>query len=664
MQALLPLAIVTVITASADCEERRGNSSTEKGKQASAALLYVNLLSDGELNIKEHTAISRHCSAKRLTELKAQVSLFKTRYSSTNHLFEVKEQKAAANFAAVLVSADNLSNPLETHILPIALVLRNGKWIPAPLIGSFSNTGYGYDLKTEQSVKALETWMAEGKKRHETQSREKSLDSFKDKLNDIEQEAGFDKMSPEEAVTYFIQQLKSSNMLGIIASLGMASEKQHDQIMEAVRCVSEVLNPDATPPSSNNTWPYFTETSSLTKVIKEDKDTGEVLVGCLNPGANYFRFNRWGQKIFTIQTKTVNGRRIISLNTSKNTLANPKELGWSKEKNDFRKKFSTLMFQKIDATKCDTTKALLDHLLESLRKQDFTRFMGLIPSDNDYSKNDRNHSFIMESAAYYWRELAVDHDVRYDFSQVVTDNDYALAELHYSRPDTGNRYRSEEVWMFKDKGGWHVAPLRLITDFLATNDQADRNVIDKLKQQIREKNLEVAFSKTSQTSLPLPPIAISEELAKNRLHDYLERLGHGDINASLANCVMLKGTDKDKLMQYLERAARSIKDQSEDIHILGSVTKAGWVGISARTKSRSSALYDYPLYLIANTEGGPRVFLNLDLRYPRNSGRSALNEANWKTFKNAAPEKSISILDGIAKEHYKLCEKDIADMEQ
>ena len=176
--------------------------------------------------------------------------------------------------------------------------------------------------------------------------------------------------------------------------------------------------------------------------------------------------------------------------------------------------------------------------------------------------------------------------------------------------------------------------------------------------------MEAAFSQTTQTSLPLSPTPVSEELAKSKLHDYLKKLAHGDITASLAHCVMLEGTDKGKLMEHVERMARGIKDQSEDTHILGVVTKAGWAGISARAKSRSSALYDYPLYLIANTEGGPKVFLNLDLRYPRNSGRLALNEKNWKIFKKLAPEKSISILDEIAEEHYKLCKKDIADMEQ
>ena len=653
---------VTAITASVCYGEQRSISTSHEEKQKNAALKYLSLLSNGELKIKEHTAISKHCSTKRLAELETHVKLSTERYFNTNHLFEIEELKTVSNFAAALVKAANLSNPLDTHILPVALLLRDDKWIPAPLLGSFSNTGYGYDLKTEQSVKALETWMAEGKKRHDKEYREKSLDSFKDKLIDIEQEAGFDNMSPQEVVTYFIEQLKSKNTLGIVASLGIASDKGQNQIMEAVKIATEIFQTESQ--DSNSNWAYMKDSSSLSLAIKENQDTGEVFVGCLNPKAGNFQFSRWTQKIFIFQTNMVEGKRTIKLRSSKGKLSEPKELGFQKEHLEFRKQFSTLIFNKIQATECDTPKHLLEHLLATIKRQDFTRFMGLIPHNNEYSDNEKNHKFIVESAAYYWNNLKLDDHACYDLSQVVMKNGYALAELYYSKPDTGDRYRSEEVWMFRDKDGWRIAPLKLITDYLATNDNAEPNVLDELKKQIHKKNIELAFSQTVQTDLPLPLTPLSEELAKSKLHDYLEKLGNGDISASLAHCVVLRGTDKNKLMEHLERMARGIKDESEDIHILGTVTKAGWVGISGRVKSSSSGLYDYPLYLVANTQGGPKVFLNLDLRYPRNSGRLALNEDNWKTFKKAAPETSIKILEGIAKEHYQLCKKDIADKEQ
>ena len=122
---------------------------------------------------------------------------------------------------------------------------------------------------------------------------------------------------------------------------------------------------------------------------------------------------------------------------------------------------------------------------------------------------------------------------------------------------------------------------------------------------------------------------------------------------------MLEGTDKNTLMKNMQRLIRGAQEQGLDAHILGTSVNAGWVGVSVRTKSKVSELYDYPLYLITNTTKGPRVFINLDLRYPRNSGRKHLNEKSWEQLDQDAPRNSLRFLKAIFKEHIKRCEEDI-----
>ena len=112
-------------------------------------------------------------------------------------------------------------------------------------------------------------------------------------------------------------------------------------------------------------------------------------------------------------------------------------------------------------------------------------------------------------------------------------------------------------------------------------------------------------------------------------------------------------------MKNMQRLIRGAQEQGRDAHILGTSVNAGWVGVSVRTKSKVSELYDYPLYLITNTTKGPRVFINLDLRYPRNSGRKHLNEKSWEQLDQDAPRNSLRFLKAIFKEHIKRCEEDI-----
>ena len=245
----------------------------------------------------------------------------------------------------MLVRAENTINPLDTRIHPVALLRKDKLWIPAPLLGSFSNTGYGYDQKAEQSVQALETWMAKQKILRESQHRQKALADIKSKLTNIEQEAGFDKMTAEQATSYFLDQCRSKNTLGILACIGRASEQEARKLSNSIDLVAKALKLEATPKSN---WHYFTSPSCVTQVIEADEKSGKVLVGCFNPEESNSSYADASYKIFTFQTENRDGKRFIQLPSTLNHLDSPEESKLGGRQGALREKIRKRHFTKGD----------------------------------------------------------------------------------------------------------------------------------------------------------------------------------------------------------------------------------------------------------------------------------------------------------------------------
>ena len=663
MKLLSALAIFAIIATAASQADDQKIAAAEKEKQARAALLYLQLVSNGELKIDDHTAISKHCSPKRRSELETQIKRSRESRFKVNDTLSIEAQITDSTFAAVLVRAENVINPLDTRIHPVALLKKNKLWIPAPLLGSFSNTGYGYDQKSEQSAQALETWMAKQKILHESQYRQKALPIIKSKLTNIEQEAGFDKMTAEQATSYFLEQCRSKNALGVLASIGQASEKEPRKLSESIDLISKTLKLEAT---SKSNWHYFTSSSYFTQVIEAADNSGKVLVGCFDPEKSNFSNAEAACKIFTFQTEKRDGKIFVQLPSMLNSLKIPAErnAGALGEHRELRKKFITVILQKKTASKHETTERLLSDFIHAIKQQDFTQFMRLSTFNNAYFGNTKNHHSIVTQIAKYWCSIPKQKKTSHLVSEIVLKGKLALAMLECSQDGASTNPQVEEIWMLKDQDGWHITEIDMIRKILVDsgkNEDATKinNLLTDLRQQIQQQSLERTFAQTARITLPISLNAVTENAAITCVHDYRAQLHRGDIKDSLSQCAMLEGTDKNTLMKNMQRLIRGAQEQGRDAHILGTSVNAGWVGVSVRTKSKVSELYDYPLYLITNTTKGPRIFINLDLRYPRNSGRKHLNEKSWEQLDQDAPRNSLRFLKAIFKEHIKRCEEDI-----
>lgn len=660
MTLLSALVLLVATSPLANCAEDKATNTSAKEEQASTAIQFLGLIANGQLKLDLHTAVSKHCNAKRRNELEARIARVRNHEFKDTDVLCVEAQLTDSNFAAVLIRADNTINPLDTRIIPVAMLWRDNRWIPAPLLASFSNTGYGYSEAAERSVKKLETWMAQQKNIYRSRHIQKAKSEIKSKIIKIVQKSGLAEMTPEQIASYFLKQCRDKNTLAILASMGAASNSEIRSLNDAIELTTKALQLE---PTTTSDWHYLTKACVAT-VIETDEKTGNVIVGCFDPKASEVN-DRHAFRIITLETHRQNGQIRIRLPKELSDLTKTKRRKFQRVDQASKEKTAASILKETSRNANESPEQLLDQIKTSINELGFHHFLSLCIRHNEHSTEIVN----LQQIARLWNKLS-QHGIQTPFTgDVATNNQLALATIEF-RPYKGAHYfEKEEIWMFKNDNSWHILPDSMLqsrisqivgqTEIKAGQESKTEKLIAHLRQQTHEKWLNATFSQTVITTLPTSQQTPSADEAQKTLDLYYAALLAGDMKACFTQSFILANTDKNNLIKQTERRIRGAHDQLPNMQILGISQTDGWVGISTKNTSKVSKLCDYPLYLFSNTQKGIRLFANADFRYPRNSGRKFLNEQNWQQLKNTVPLKSITTLKAIFDEHIQRCEQDI-----
>ena len=148
---------------------------------------------------------------------------------------------------------------------------------------------------------------------------------------------------------------------------------------------------------------------------------------------------------------------------------------------------------------------------------------------------------------------------------------------------------------------------------------------------------------------------------KKIFSEFRSHLRSKNTQGALSSCAVLKGTNSTQTLKTFNYALRGAADHTNYDHVFGITQHGKWTGVSVRTESKLVGLHDYPLYLVVNTELGPRVLLDIDLRNPTNRGRALINKKNWRKLEAILPKASLDDVKSIYEKHLKLTAKDVEE---
>lgn len=628
------------------------------------AIQYIQKLSSDRIDLGQDTAISDHCSIQRRKEIREQLDFLRKTHFRKGDQFSLDQQKIDGAFAGVLLRSENSRAPLGTRIHAIALIRKGQAWLAAPLPGSFANTGYGYDEDVEKSVTALERWMAQEKVTLETLARKTAENNLLAAILKEEQLANLNKLSPKQAVTNFLNQVHSKNLLGVLASMGAASSELEDSLESTTQLISQgLLTQD-----NDNSWQLLSNPSSIYHLFQPAPKAKELTVGFWNPlSRNYSTFlnfqthqEKKGGPMFVRLPQQLKAAFLPEYER-RNALRSRRPPNHDK----LAETFPSTLFKAHPASSFpDDHDELTKQFLAALNSQKFADCLKLLPRKGEFFGKATTQHKALNQLSQLWNKLyQLQTNPRRDLPLIETD-DLCLLPLQYAKSNRPGEFQTVKIWFFKDpSSGWHLIPEELLREHA---DQKINAQIQELtvkmretEKEQREKHSKLLMSKVTVITPPLELPAVTDELAEQTLTRFRKFLRTKDTASALAQCAVIQGTSNTQTLKTFNYAIRGASDQSELDHLLGIKKEGKWSGISIRTESKTSGEYDYPLYLIVNSDGGPKILLDIDLRHATNKGRKLLNNRNMDKLEKALAKESLAHVQAIFDNHHKLATDDI-----
>ncbi|BDS06179.1 hypothetical protein NT6N_12190 [Oceaniferula spumae] len=636
-------------------------AATDQPQDVKAAISYVKLLSQEKINLTGDTALSPHCELGRRKQIREQIEFYLKTSINQDDVLTLESKKVEGDFAALLLRAENPTSPLGTRIHALAMLKRGGVWKPAPLPGSFANTGYGYDPEVEKTVRSLELWMAREKIKRETSAREEASNKFLTEISAREKTAGLDDISPEKAVTLLIEALRSKDLMRILAIMGAASDESYEPLKTTISQVSRGLNED----DPANDWQLVNNRSVIAQVMKVDKTKNEVAVGFWNP------LGKTEEKILYFPVFKAKGKTFARLSELLKVALLPEDERWQQrwrhrrgDETTLRKKLPSVIFKNNTGTSQPTSRQLLDELLKINKTGDFSALLSLLPRKGEYFGKEENQKKGLQALGALWRNLNWMKANPLHVLDLLEEEDIALAPLQFAKTNRPGEFETVKVWMTKLDDGWHVIPAEILEESQGKEAQVTmqklQRQLNSIQQAQQEKQARELMDKVVTITPPLKLDPVTDEEAKKTLTNFRTLLRTKETASALASSAVLEGTNSAQTLKIFNYAIRGAADHTPHDDTLG-INRAGkWLGISIRTTSKSSGVADYPLYLIVNTDAGGKVLLDVDLRHATNRGRELLNSKTWNKLKEALPEQSLTEVKSIFDKHNQLSTADIA----
>ncbi len=255
-----------------------------------AAVAFLEDVRHGRLTAEriDQTALSRFAGKDKRAELGRRLTALAATFNPQLPL-AVEATKVDGDLAGVLVCQNSPLDPAGPRLFTVAMVLRDGVWMPAPAPGSFENTLYGYDPATARRAAGLEHWMMHERATRGTALRDRAAASLRAQLADHIPPGELRVDDPAAIVHRFLAACAARDLNAALTLLGGLEDPPPDDWAFRHRAAFAGLGPDARDPLAAR-WRLLAHPQVARAILAtEDDPAGRnraiVWLGCLDPAA-------------------------------------------------------------------------------------------------------------------------------------------------------------------------------------------------------------------------------------------------------------------------------------------------------------------------------------------------------------------------------------------
>lgn len=662
---IMPFALLALVIFVALPTQLLGQTTPDQ-----VALDYIKLISKGSIDINKHTAISENCSLSRKEEIIEKLASITENNFQEGDTFSIESEKRIENLAAVLILKKNTLNPLNFQIFPVALIKKEQQWLPAPVVGSFTNSGYGYDIEIENNTKSLESWMAQQKKLEE-QYKRSAHEQLITSIKQADTSSPLEKINKQQMFEQFTKHCKSNDVINILASLGASVENSPEPIEDLEGLLQNVTLGLNTPQTNNNNnpWEKLTSPHYLAQVLETNNANGNISVGFYNLLKNsdisFQKFNsfRHQEKTYLVLSEELK-YSMIGSNQRNRTSYFP-----FKKKQEFTEKIIPAILNKYPPTTYNTPEELQKKIANAVKSNSFPSLVPLLPRDGEFYELSKNQNSAFKNLNTLWKQIFSIDSKLIAASPILKSETLALIPVFVSKNSSLNDLTATyDIWLSKGKKSWHIVDTTTLKknatpELSATIKQLEKQLSDYLEKSSTERKNKTLNQITSIT-LPLKNGLSSEEEALKTLDAFRAALRASDIYQAFAYSAFINASEDNNILDIFQYELKGALDHIPYDHYLGTLSSGNWQGVSLRTESKTTAVKDYPLYIVINTDQGAKILRGVDLRYANNKGRKMLNTKLWKKLEAEIPAQSIDHIRTLFKKHQELVEQDIIELNE
>lgn len=623
---------------------------------AEAAVRYLEKVRSGELDLapQKDTAISPATGKDKRKVITERIQRLSKELVAGP--LEPGTQSVDGDMATVLVRQAGGFDPARLRVVAVALIQKEGKWLPAPLPGSFENTGLGYDAGRSDRLAKLEAWMMREQVLDLATLRDQSSERLKKEIERKLPKNELRAMTAEQVVKRFLAACAAKDQataLGLLGGLEPELPKDWSTYLAAVdRAFAE--NP------VNSPWRILVTPGVIRTVLSVgngDRQVGATLAFLDASGES----NRPMLPPMTLLKVSLhkNGAGLFRLELPEYFLESTQEEGSGDEEKEDLEILNTLPAawrRDLPAAKLATSKDASEALLAALRGDAPDSLLGLLDLRGDPAVARLGASRL----ALVWREVHHPRDLRTLIPLAFhEEGNGAVAAYQIFSSREADRSDLRLFYFVKNADGWLLAPgVRpaepVQADLTAVKTWADARAPEWTK------NWEsiVLAGSASLEAVPAGE-APSEESVKAAFEAWSKAIVRGDVPGVIAGTGYLKrDRATTRLLRNLGSELTGAYKNGYHASILGIIRRGPWTGVSARVGKKGDSAATYPLYPLVVTPDGPRVLAEIDLSANGNRTREFLNDATWGRLEADGGAAAAAPLREIYEIHRKNAEAD------
>lgn len=626
---------------------------------AKEALRFVEKLRDKTLDLApgHDTALSpatgndkRKLIEKRIARLSSEVGQGE---------LEAGPGTVDGDMAAVLVRQAAGFDPSRLRVFAIGLIRKGDRWQPAPVPGSFENTGLGYDETIGKRLAALENWMMREQVLDLTNLREKSAGRLREAIAKKLKPDELHESSPELLARRLLSACEKRDQATVLGLLGGLQTELPKDWSACVAAVDEGLS--ATPKGSP--WQLLVAPGVIRTIIEVHTQEGDreatVFLAFLDASGGTgksvmpkirifdFRFVRNEEGLWRIELPEVFYTPSPAEPQEEDAGPKPEDTVLNALPDAWRGDFPL--------TRIDTAKAAVDHLLEGLSGEAPAELIKMLALDGDAAVARLG----VMRLAMIWQDLH-QADPRTPILlgfQELGEGAVAAFQMFSSREPERSDLRT--FYFTKEDAGWVLAAGLRPADPPPEKLRAAKAWADARAPEWSKNWESLVLAESSKLKIISAGEAPSEVDARNAFETWSSAILKGDPKAAIAFTAHLdRERGPARLLRNIGYELTGARKSGLRPTILGVIRKGCWAAISARVGKPGDSAATYPLYPLVNTPTGPRVLAEIDLFANGTRTRNFLNDASWGRLDAAGDGEASATLREIYEIHRKTAEAD------